>query len=227
MKYKSFEELYNKLITQKDPEISRIWEEVNKQRKKRKIIFGIIWSILDIIIIYSIIKQIDLFYGLEETSIALYFGIFIAFLIANCIVGLVFYISLVSGKRMKEYKSKYKEVFIKELIDNFYDNVNYFYNSPIPMSVYNEGNYGEIYNRYYSDDYIKANINDKYDLDMAEVKVQKETKDSDGDTTVTTIFNGIFAKIVIDKSINNELRIEANHLFRFRKNRLEMDSRRV
>ena len=227
MKYKKFEEIYNKLTTQNNSEINNIWEQVKIQRKKRKILFGIIWLFLDSIIIYSIINQIDLFYQLEKLSFIHYVGIFMAFAVSNCLIGVVFNLSLVSGKKTKEYNSKYKEVFIKELIENFYDNVNYFYNRPIPKLIYNEGDYGEVYNRYYSDDYIKAKINNKYNLDMAEVKIQRESKDSDGDTTVTTLFNGIFSKIVIDKSINSQLRIEANLLLKFRKNKLEMDSRRV
>lgn len=227
MKYKSFKEVYNKLTTENNSEINNIWEQVKIQRKKRKILFGIIWLFLDIIIIYSIINQINLFYELENLRFIHYVGIFMAFAVSNCLIGVIFNLSLVSGKKTKEYNSKYKEIFIKELIENFYDNVNYFYNSPIPRSIYNEGDYGESYNRYYSDDYIKAKINNKYHLDMAEVKIQRESKDSDGDTTVTTIFNGIFSKIVIDKSINSQLRIEANKLLKFRKNKLEMDSRRV
>ena len=96
----------------------------------------------------------------------------------------------------------------------------------MPEAIYNEAKYGEYYNRYYSDDYLEAKIDSKYLLDMAEVLTQRvETKtDSDGSThtETTTLFHGLFAKVILDKSINSDLRITPNYYTY--KNKLEMDS---
>ena len=62
---------------------------------------------------------------------------------------------------------------------------------------------------------------------MAEVKTQKEEtyEDSNGETKTrrVTIFHGLFAKIIMDKSIDSELRITRNRGI-LSKNKLKMDS---
>ena len=101
----------------------------------------------------------------------------------------------------------------------------------MPKNIYDEAEYNEYYNRYYSDDYIEAKINNKYDIDIGEVHtVHEEThRDSDGrtHTTRTTKFYGIFAKIVIDKSIESKLSIQRNGRYLFNKQKLELDSRGI
>ena len=98
----------------------------------------------------------------------------------------------------------------------------------MPGSIYNEPKYVGSYNRYSSDDYIEAKIDNKYLIDMAEVCTEREEehRDSDGTTHTTTytVFHGLFAKIVIDKSINTDLRITRGSKFSAYKDRLEMDS---
>ena len=111
------------------------------------------------------------------------------------------------------------------MINNFFTDLEYSPNKKMPSHIYQEARY-ERYDNYYSDDYMKAKINEKYIIDMAEVHTEREETrtDSDGDTYTSreTIFHGIFAKIIINKSINSNLRITYN--YSGYKNRLEMDS---
>ena len=126
---------------------------------------------------------------------------------------------------------KKEENIRKYLSNNFYDDLKYFPEKQMPREIYNEAKYNEYYNRYYSDDYIEAKINNEYFINMAEVKTQrKETKtDSDGNTStrIYTIFHGLFSKIIINKSIKSELIITPNGKVPLNKNKLEMDSRRI
>lgn len=63
---------------------------------------------------------------------------------------------------------------------------------------------------------------------MAEIltKEEKTYKDSNGDIKTKTItkFHGLFAKILMDKSINSELRIMQNGKMILEKDKLNMDS---
>ena len=114
-----------------------------------------------------------------------------------------------------------------KIFRNFLNDADYIPKKEMPQSIYREGKYDGYYNRYYSDDYVEGNIDDKYLIKMAEVTTEHEkiTTDSDGNThtETTTIFSGLFAKINIGKSIKTELRIGTNRTIS-KKKRLEMDS---
>lgn len=53
-------------------------------------------------------------------------------------------------------------------MNNFYDNLEYFPNKEMPEYIYDKLNY-EYYNRYKSEDYLEAQINGKYSIQMAEI----------------------------------------------------------
>ena len=113
-------------------------------------------------------------------------------------------------------------------MNNFYGNLEYFPEKQMPNYIYEEPKYLGYYNRYSSDDYMEAILNDKYSIQMAEVKTVKVERRSNSrggsSTTTTIIFHGLFAKIIMDKSINGELRILRNGLANFDKKQLRMDS---
>ena len=216
---KQFEDLYSEI--EENEEIKLAWEEARAEQKKiNKISITISIVITTSLIILMLILLKD-------------FSKFNSIFIAPCIFG-IFFINMIiliinsfARKKQRKYNTIFKETIIKKLIENFYKSVEYYPQKQLPKRIYDEGKY-EYYNRYYSDDYIEAKINNKYDIGMGEVKTVHETtrRDSNGrtHTTRTTMFHGIFAKIVIDKSINSELRIKRNGSGLFGKNKLEMDS---
>ena len=97
----------------------------------------------------------------------------------------------------------------------------------MPEYIYKQARY-EHYDRYLSNDYLEAQIDEKYSIQMADVltKEIREYEDNEGEKRKEeiTMFDGIFAKIAMDKSINTELRIMQDKEFRFDKNRINMDS---
>lgn len=142
------------------------------------------------------------------------------------VLDIIIYTILNSGAT-REDNNFFKENIIDNLLKNFFNDVDYILQKQMPELMYREGKYDGDYNRYYSDDYMEARIDNKYAIKMAEIKtedVETET-DSEGNTTTTTrtVFSGLFAKINIGKSIENELRIKQNGTL-FKKNKLEMDS---
>lgn len=216
MKNKTQEELYNEIINDKDIKIK--WQKALEEKRKLSIISIIICILVDLLI-YIILKN-----NAINSILLIVFPIFIIDIFIYIIMSLF-------GKKQKEYRKEFKENIIKNIINNFYDSLEYFPNKKMPERVYDEPRYNEHYNRYYSDDYLEAKIDNKYDIEMAEVKTEYEdtSRDYDGNTntTTTTVFHGLFAKIVIDKSIDCELKIGTNTKYLFNKNKLEMDSRRI
>lgn len=213
---KQFEDLYNEINN--NEELNNAWKQAREEEQKIKKVTLPIHIVISLILLVVMIKSIGFnFMGMLPIIIMIIF--------ANLII---FVVSMFFRKKQREYGNVFKNIIIKELINNFYNNVEYFPNKQIPSRIYDEPKYNEYYNRYHSDDYIEAKINNKYDIGMAEVKTVHETtrRDSDGKThtTRTTKFHGIFAKIVIDKSINSDLSIKQNGSYSIGKNKLEMDS---
>ena len=153
------------------------------------------------------------------------FIIIATILFYDLIIGVI--VNALIQSKTRKYNSVYKTKVVEKIIKNFFDEVDYIPEKPLPSKIYDEGKYDENYNRYYSDDYVDAKLDNKYDLKMAEVKTVYETTytDSDGHTHTdrVTRFHGLFIKIKIDKSIKNNLTIKQNGTIQ-KKERLEMDS---
>jgi hypothetical protein len=209
---RSFEELYDSFQNkfQTDNELSKAKNKYDMENKKRKKLALTVCLVIDgLCVIYSLII-------LKTLIIFTMFPLLIFNLFIYIIIVALF------NTHHKEYALVFKEHVIKELIGNFFDNIEYFPSSQMPSGIYDEGLYRETYNRYYSDDYIKTRINDKYAIEMAEVITQHVTTDSDGDTHTETLFHGLFSRIILNKSINCDFRITPN--YRKYKDKLEMDS---
>ena len=215
---KTFDEIYDELQGRENNELNDLWKEAKKEKEKANKIFKNICVPIDIVAVIIVLY-------LAKSLFAMLF-IVIPMLIINLFVYIIINI-VVGGKETIKYYQKYKDVVIKKLINNFYDNLEYFPNKGMPENIYRNLRY-ECYNRYRSDDYLEALINNKNSIQMAEILTQEEEtyRDSDGHTRTRTItqFHGLFAKIQLDKSINTELKIAQNGSAFFRGNQLKMDS---
>lgn len=218
---KTFDEIYEELQSENNDDLNIAWEDVKKENKKMKKIAVVICLIVDILLITIFLKELVKYKSLLFIVFALIFVIIINLVI----FGVVSMAGL--SKKQRQLNAKYKNTIIRKLISNFYNNLEYFPNKPMPEYIYKQQEY-EYYNRYSADDYFEALIDDKYSIQMAEILTQKEEKykDSDGNTKtrIITKFHGLFAKIVMDKSINSKLKIVQNGELLF-DNKLEMDSR--
>lgn len=217
---KTFDEIYKELQNENNNELNNAWKEAKKEREKVKKITGIICLVIDILVgiifFENIIKFSSLFSILPIIIFAINMNI-IVFILTNRLF----------CKNKSQYNLKYKKIVINKIINNFYDSLEYFPQKPMPEYIYEQLEY-EYYNQYQSDDYFKAKIDNKYSMQMAEILAEerKTYTDSNGDTKTKTItkFHGLFAKIVMDKSIHSELRIMQNGAMMLRKDRLKMDS---
>lgn len=217
---KTFEEIYEELQNADNNELNKLWQEAKKENEKMKKISIIICLIIDIFFIIMFFKNVTGF-GLMGF---LYIIIFV--LMMNVIIFGVITTCGKMGKKQRQLTAKYKQVVINKIMDNFYDNLEYFPQKAMPEYIYKQIQY-EYYNKYKSDDYFEAQINNKYNIQMAEVLTQEERTytNSEGNTETETVtkFHGLFAKIVMDKSINSQLEIMQNRTIS-KKDRLDMDS---
>ena len=217
---KTFDKLYKDLQNSDNSELNNIWQEAKKENekvKKIRLITCLVISIMMIILICttSTNNSFSMFFILPKIMLMVFANLF-----AYVIITILF------SKQKNEYNKKYKELIIPKLMSNFYNNLEYFPQKGMPQYIYKEPKY-EHYDLYDSEDYFEAQIDNKYSIQMAEVKTQKEEtyEDSNGETKTrrVTIFHGLFAKIIMDKSIDSELRITRNRGI-LSKNKLKMDS---
>ena len=219
---KNFEDLFKEI--EENQEIKKSWQEAREEQKKMNKIRGIIAIITIVLGFGVIILKMNLNSYKEFNAFLIIPSLFFIFFV-NLIA---FVITCLLSKKQNAYKLEFKQVIIKKLISNFYDNLEYYPLKEMPERIYEKPNYNEYYNEYHSEDYFEGQIKNKYYIDMAEVfteHVETHT-DSEGNThtTRTTIFHGLFAKVTSEKSITSELRIVQDKIGKYNKNRLNMDS---
>ncbi len=223
---KTFEEIYNELQNNNtnNIEFNETFKSLKEKLKKAKYITLTICLIGDFLLILFIIMNIikaGIFGAMFSISML------ISAIIFNVLTYVVVYLCVGANKEQFKFNTMYKNVVIKELINNFYDNLEYFPNKQMPEYIYKNLNY-ENYDTYESDDYFEALIDNKYSIQLAEIKTQEIRTDTDSDghthTEYVTQFHGLFSKIAIDKSINSTLHITPNKLISFDRNKLNMDS---
>lgn len=216
---KTFDEIYEELQNGNNNELNNLWQEAKNEQNKANKISLIICLIIDICAMIIIFNK-----GINLSSILFILPILAPILIVNLFVVIIANIAF--SKNTSKFSAKYKQIVIKKLINNFYNNVEYFPYKEMPEYIYEKLEY-EYYDSYESDDYLEAQINNEYSIQMAEVHTieEQEYEDSEGETQTREItkFNGLFAKILINKSINSELKIMQDGELLLNK-KLKMDS---
>lgn len=218
---KTFEEIYEEIQKDNNNELNNAWNEAKKEKVKSKKIALIVCLIIDLLIIIFAEKNISVING----HFVFLPMIFICLILDIIIYGVM--TTTIFSKEYTKYNKVYKETLIKKIMNNFFENLEYFPKKEMPEYIYENVNYNEHYDIYESEDYFEAYIKEKYSIQMAEILTQKEEEytDSDGEehTRTITVFNGLFAKVLMHKSIMGQLKIMQNRTI-FSKNKLEMDS---
>lgn len=212
MKYENFEDFISNLDTDNNA-IMQKWVQLSEKKRKASSITLMIILIVDVCI-FLMLRSISIF-----AIVPIFIVDIFIFIISQIVSG---------NKEIIEFNKEYKEKVIDKMLQNFVDELDYVPLKSLPSHIYDEARYGGHYNRYYSDDYFEGKINNQK-IVMADLLVQEETKKKDKDgnetTETTTIFNGLFGKINLDKSINSNLNITRDYGFSlFNKQKLEMDS---
>lgn len=145
-------------------------------------------------------------------------------LIAIFLVVLINLFYQIFSKNNKNYKTMFKEKIIKTFIKEYSENLEFYPTRGIPRFTYNKAKF-EFYENYYSEDLITGTLDGGYIINMAEVKTETESTDSDGNTTTYTVFHGLFAEIELKKELNSCIRIRRDSISLFnKKEKIEMDS---
>ena len=153
-------------------------------------------------------KRIILFIILFSICVIIFFINFTAFIFALFISILISALVPFSDN----YAKQYKDTVIKKLV-SFYDpNLSFSQNGKISRSTYNQAEV-EIYDYFYSNDLISGKIDNQISFEAGDVRTEDETTDSDGHTSKTVVFSGLFSAAQLNTDIKNTIRIRSDKGF--------------
>lgn len=199
---RNFNEVYEKLYAEKNEKL-----ELLRKQKASKILM---------VIIVTIIVAI---FGISRLSTL---GFMLAFF--ACAIAIICS-AIISSKY--NYAGTFKKEVIETFIKECDSNLNFYPSRGISSDVYRQGEF-EGYDNYYSEDLIEGILDEKYGVMMSEVRTEDESTDSEGNTTTTTVFHGIFGQVDCAKPIPGFIKIHSDKGFFGKvfgkKNKIEMDS---
>ena len=189
-------------MTYQDVETAR--QDYLAKVKKQTLIATI--AILGLLIITIIFSGATI----QEATLVLIVWTFFTFITVLTIV------SLLNRKLRANYHKAYKEYFIERNLRAVFSNLEYSHELGLPSSfLYNTGmiNTGD---RYRSNDYVRARFKNVA-FCQADVRVEVEDTDSDGDTHYYTIFKGRFMVFEFPKEFNFKLALVGKKFAAFKK----------
>ncbi len=189
-------------MTYQDVETAR--QDYLAKVKKQTLIATI--AILGLLIITIIFSGATI----QEATLVLIVWTFFAFITVLTIV------SLLNRKLRANYHKAYKEYFIERNLRAVFSNLEYSHELGLPSSfLYNTGmiNTGD---RYRSNDYVRARFKNVA-FCQADVRIEVEDTDSDGDTHYYTIFKGRFMVFEFPKEFNFKLALVGKKFAAFKK----------
>ncbi len=201
---KNFNDIYQK-VYQENIHIEENRKVYLKQSRKKMLYTSIILAVIAVILI------------------ALNLTLLLPF---EIIIG-IFAILLSGSSQLKSYKKDYKGKIITSLVSNYDEHLCFNGYLSIPRNIYNNAEF-EYYDRFHSNDYIHGKINGIIPIQLGDIHTENVHTDSDGHTTYTTVFRGLFSEITLPKSLLSTIKIRSDKgmlgKFLSKKDQVEMDS---
>lgn len=197
-----FKEIYKYIEKEYGSELER-----NRRKLIKSIIFCIVLVILTFIMFIVLVDRLNIStkFGLE--------------LLGAVCISIIMYGVYKYSKSNKLYKDNYKEYVIKNLFK--YINHNFYYDASGGknlLNAYIEADYGEKFNNFLADDYLKLDAEGEPNIKMANIALEDiNNKDK-------FLYEGIFAVTQLKNNVNGEVRIKKNNHFSNNINKVEMDS---
>lgn len=138
-------------------------------------------------------------------------------------IPIILFVILIS--RSSTISSKiYKNEIITKLVSEYDENLHFDPTSSMEKMDYMLAEF-ERFDHFYSNDLIYGKIDGIIDFKLGDIRTEDVDHDSDGHTTRTTLFRGLFSAAKLDKDINNTIKIHSDKFFKLsRKPLLTMDS---
>lgn len=129
------------------------------------------------------------------------------FLFAFVGVGSFLLLSIITGynKKLKEYKTNYKKLFVEAPFQSTFSRVFCDFDQGIDKDIIDRTDLITLGNRYYTNDYIRGSYKD-VGFERADIKIQHHTSNGKHSRTVT-YFNGRWLILEFNKNFHFDLQI--------------------
>ena len=118
----------------------------------------------------------------------------------------IFLVILIPMKKRNEFTKAYKQTFVKTSLEKVYTDLEYEPDLGISRDVIADTGMMNMGDRYYSDDYVKGKYKN-ITVEQADVHIEEESTDSDGDTTYYTIFRGKWMIFEFNKNFKADIQV--------------------
>ncbi len=211
---KSFNEVYEQVHKESFEEL-----EMLRKNAKRKLFRSLL--IIGIVIAFAVFffNEANSDYSMSGRQTIFRFYV-------SAVIVMISIIFIVAISKTK-YAPTFKEKVIGPFIKNVDENLQYRPNAGISSVIYRMGEF-EGYDNFHTEDLITGKLDGKYNIQMAEVKTEKESTDSDGDTHTYIVFYGLFGNVDCAKNIGTKFKVRSDKgvlgkMFKG-KTKIEMDS---
>lgn len=203
MKVRNFNEIYQKILSEKSPILDTL--------HKRLLISAA--SIFVILIIFCIVMSRNMLNGT-----VLSFFVVVEFLAVA--------VYIVTSTK---YRALYKQTVIANMVRAYDPELNFDHKYGVTEAQYNRAGFREYHDRFRSEDLIFGRIDDEYDIRMSEVKTEREETSTDSEghtqTNYVTVFQGIYGYIDVKDKFLPYFEVSSNRFFgKYDKGRIEVDS---
>lgn len=183
-------------------------------RNKKNIIFKIVFIITIVEIALSIISMVVSTISINQltttkTEIGFFMiPIFIAplMIIVKSFIIYIAICAIVTRKEKNNYDSQYRSYFISRCLSIVFTDIQYDHNSKMPEQIIRDTHSVMMGNRYYSNDFMTAKYHG-LPFSQADVLIQSETTDSDGNTSTRTLFKGQWLIFDFNKKLSGNLQV--------------------
>lgn len=200
-------------------ELEEIRKRYNeKQRANRKKVFSVttpIFGFFAIMMFLNGISQATRYYGLP--SIFMIFTLAMHYFIWSFVISFIVN-AFTNGKNYEEYRNAYKNYFITSTFKKVFTNVQYSHSAEMPYQVIAHTGMMNMGDRYNSNDYTIA----KYKgipFSQADVHIEEEHRDSDGDRTYSTVFRGRYITFDLNKDFSKKLLVANKNFYNERRDK--------
>ena len=170
---RNFEEVYKRI----QEKYSKKFEKIRKKNK----IFFIISLMLVIFIFLHVINNL--------------IKINVNILIFELIIATTIFI--IAVRKKARFEHDFKSNIINELIKEFDNGLNYYIKGGISKQTFDDSGFKIEYTHIESEDVIKGKIKENINMQMGEIKLISQKKDENGNYEKTTMYNGMFAEMIL------------------------------
>lgn len=112
----------------------------------------------------------------------------------------------------KVYTTQYKNVVMKKLVEFYDSSLSFNPVGKIKNTSYKDAEF-ELYDYFYANDLIFGKIDNEIEFEAGDVRTEIETTDSDGNTSRSTVFSGLFSSAKFNNDIKSTIKIRSDKGF--------------